>query len=553
VPDYQRTYAWDSEQLDDFWNDIREAMMTKTEHYWGTLTLRQTDRSEKCEEKDTLFKVFEVVDGQQRITTLYLFLLAISKSKPPIRDNFIKCGNTYRLELGGLNNQFLKDLVDGKDAQPTMKTNRLLKGALRFFENQLAAYTGQSDYCDRISDYLQRATISLEFVVQDETLAVRAFQTLNDRGKQLTLLDKTKSFLMFYSLRYLNNTMAPLINTVFGNVFMNYDLIRGIGEKEEIDYISGKGFSEDEVLRFFYHYFAYYAITKYHLPDAYDYDISAEDVFKQFLKKSCEHLRMDSAQLKDFIEDFLKSFAKFVNAFQRIINNTQKDCQLKKLFSFLRLNARLYPLIISLESEGILDQTLLSIIESVDMRIYKIRGTDPRAGLYRDAISRIKLNPDKTIIDKTIRDFVNSLMWDDNFRSYLGQLLYGNPGLKYALWEFEKNQTPSFDDCDYTFYKDLQIDHIFPEETTLAFPAHGFQDVLDYISNNDKIGNLTLLEEKINKRVRNRPPQNKINEYQNSNVSETKKLSTFISNFGFDKNNIEDRTKKMVDFCVKRW
>lgn len=553
VPDYQRTYAWDYDQLNDFWNDIREAMMTSTEHYWGTLTLRQTDRSKKCEERDTLFKVFEVVDGQQRITTLYLFLLAISKSKPPIRDNFIKCGNTYRLELGGLNNQFLKDLVDGKDPQPTVKTNKLLRGALEFFENQLAAYMNQPDYCDKVSDYLQRSTISLEFVVQDETLAVRAFQTLNDRGKQLTLLDKTKSFLMFYSLRYLNSTLAPLINTVFGNVFMNYDLIRGTGEKEEIDYISGRGFSEDEVLRFFYHYFAYYAITKYQLPDAYDYDIPAEEVFKQFLKKSCEHLRMDPAQLRDFIEDFLKSFAKFVIAFQRIINNTQNDCQLKKLFSFLRLNARLYPLIISLESEGILDQTLLSMIENVEIRIYKIRGTDPRADLYRNAISQIKLNPDGAKIYKTIRDFVDSLMWDDNFRSYLSQQLYGNPAVKYILWEFEKNQTPSFNDCDYSFYRDLQIDHIFPEETTLAFPALGFQDVPDYISNKDRIGNLTLLEEKINKRVRNRPPQNKINDYQNSNVPETKKLGTHISNFGFEKNNIIDRTNKIVDFCVKRW
>jgi len=50
--------------------------------------------------------------------------------KPAIRESFIKCGNIYRVELGGLNNQFLKDLVDAKNPKPDMKTNKLLKDCL---------------------------------------------------------------------------------------------------------------------------------------------------------------------------------------------------------------------------------------------------------------------------------------------------------------------------------------------------------------------------------------------------------------------------------------
>jgi len=495
-------------------------------------------------------KVFEV---QQRITTIYLFLLALSKRKPVIKDNFIKCGDIYRLKLGGLNDDFLKNLVDGKDPQPNIKTNRLLKDAFEYFERQLNSYVNQPAELDKISDYLQRVTFSLEFVVQDQTMAVKAFESLNDRGKPLTLLDKTKSFLMFYSLRYLSNSLTPLINTVFGNAFMNYDLVRELGEKGEIDYIRGKAFSEDEVLRFFYHYFAKYAVNKYSLPIAYNYDLTAEDVFDQFLKQSCEHLKNNSIQLKGFIKEFLESFDRFVEAFKSVISKVQSDCQYKKMFSFLGLNARLYPLIVSLESEGMLDQKMLNIIESIDVRIYKIRGTDPRADLYRNAISQIKVSRDAKQIYKALEDFREDFMWNDNFRSYLSQQLYGNPAVKYILWEFEKNQTLSFNDCDYTFYKDLQVDHIFPGKTTFSFPAYGFQDLFDYYLSIDKIGNLTLLEEKINKRVRNRAPSNKVNEYQSSNVPETKKLGSHIGNFGFTKKDITDRTKKIVDFCVRRW
>ena len=76
VPNYQRNYAWDKKNWNDFWNDIREGLETNTEHYWGTITLKVTDETYYCEEEDKYFKVYEVVDGQQRLTTIYLFLLA---------------------------------------------------------------------------------------------------------------------------------------------------------------------------------------------------------------------------------------------------------------------------------------------------------------------------------------------------------------------------------------------------------------------------------------------------------------------------------------------
>lgn len=557
VPNYQRIYSWDNKQWEDFWNDIKEGLSTNTQHYWGTITLKRTDELVDCKEKDLSFRIYEIVDGQQRVTTLYLFLLALShvRKTMAIVDNFIKCGNIYRLELGSLNNQFLKGLVDNKNPQPDIKTNKLLKGALEYFENQIGSYGN----LDTLSRYVQRITFSLEFSVLDDKLAVRAFQSLNDRGKSLTLLDKTKSFLMFYSMRYLNNNLNNLIDTVFGHLFLHFDRVKDTGEKEGIDYIRSKDrFTEDEALRLFYHYFAYYAIKKYSLPHdvSYDYDISAENVFELFLKKSCIYLKSDEKTLQKFIEDFLGSFDRFMESFKNIIHRTQTSCVYRKMFCSLGLNVRVYPLIISLEAENILDKQLLEIIETLDLRVYKVRGTQPRAQLYRDVISQIKRNPSANQIHNNVRNFVDNFMSDSEFQFSLDGIMYYNPATKYILWEFEKHKNSSFDDCNYDLYKKVEREHVFSRNISFKFPAHGFSDEADYINNINRLGNLILLERNINRSIaRLQPPvpSNKASHYQKSQLSEPKRIGSQISNYGFKKGDIDTRTREIAEFCKQRW
>ncbi|MDI3497040.1 DUF262 domain-containing protein [Archaeoglobus sp.] len=552
VPDYQRNYAWEKKNWEDFWNDLKEGLLTNTEHYWGTITLKATDKSTYCPEKDIPFNVYEVVDGQQRITTIYLFLLALANvGKPALRDNFIKCGNIYRLELGGLNNQFLKDLVDNKNPDPEIKSNRLLKECLEYFENQIRSF----NQLDKLSLYLQNITFTLEFVVQDDTLAVKAFESLNDRGKPLTLLDKTKSYLMFVSLRYLDSRLNDKIKNVFGNVFTNYDIIKELGESENIDYIKSNRFTEDEILRFFYHYFADYSIKQYNLKEkiGYDYDATTNDVFEIFLKKSCENLRNDTSNLKNFVEEFLDEIEKFTLSFKKIIEKVGHDCKFKKLFSFLGLNTRVYPLIISLELKGWLNDTMIDLIETLDLRVYKIRGTDPRASLYRDVISKIKTISNIEEVKSGIVSFIEEFMPDPLFQHYLNQGIYDNPATKYILWEYEKYEDPSFDDCDYELYMDCQKEHIFAKNPKPTFPSYGFSDEEEYFANIDKLGNLCLLEEKMNKQCQNKLINQKTQYYQQSKIRRTKQLGFDIENKGFSKSDINKITKDIIEFSLNRW
>jgi uncharacterized protein with ParB-like and HNH nuclease domain len=558
VPEYQRNYSWERYQWEDFWNDIKDGFETKTSHYWGTITLEVTDEEKYCEQKYRKFKVYRMVDGQQRIATLYLFMLALHRvgNLPVIKEDYILTGNIYRLELSGPNGQALKYLVDGRDqdVDASLKTNRLLTGALEYFRGQLRSFGRVNE----LASYVLNDTYVLEFVVQDPMFAIKTFEVLNDRGKPLSLLDKTKSYLMFMCYKYIKNSeerriLTDLANKTFGKIFAGFDIIKEVGEKEEIDYIKRGRFTEDELLRLFYHYFAYYAVEKYQLPHYYHYDASAESVFSDFLKQSCMSLKEKEDTIKAFIKDFLISFEKFTSAFVSVVSKTNNNIKLKKLLSLLGLNAYVYPLLISTEAEDLLTYEMLDAIECLDVRVYKVRGTEPRAELYKNVISQIKRVKNSKVILEGIRGFIKYFMPDAEFQSYLNGLMSKNPAIRYILWEYEKYLNPSFNDSDFNLFNRASVEHIFPWQPTFNFPAYGFKGEHEYYREVDKIGNLTLLESPLNEKAGNRPPQEKASIYIESKLEQTRRLGFFITNHQIDKDFIERRKEEIIKFCLNRW
>ena len=100
IPKFQRDYSWESEQWDDLWQDIQLILENEeNEHYMGYLVLQTTDN-----------KKYTVIDGQQRLTTLTILILAILKrlndfinKGSEVENNEIRI-NTYRNNyIGTLN------------------------------------------------------------------------------------------------------------------------------------------------------------------------------------------------------------------------------------------------------------------------------------------------------------------------------------------------------------------------------------------------------------------------------------------------------------------
>ena len=69
----------------------------------------------------------------------------------------------------------------------------------------------------------------------------------------------------------------------------------------------------------------------------------------------------------------------------------------------------------------------------------------------------------------------------------------------------------------------------------------------------DRLGNLCLLETKLNKQCQNKLINQKVQYYQQSVINRTKQLGFDIYNKGFNKSEIDKITQDIIDFCLKRW
>ena len=91
IPDYQRGYAWQIDQLKDFWEDLVNLSKDRS-HYSGVLTIRKILKQDiKPESKEhwlmNSYEVYEVVDGQQRLTTFVIFIQAFIELYKNIKEN----------------------------------------------------------------------------------------------------------------------------------------------------------------------------------------------------------------------------------------------------------------------------------------------------------------------------------------------------------------------------------------------------------------------------------------------------------------------------------
>lgn len=75
VPEYQRAYAWGKKQRDDLFGDIKRVKQSDEDHFLATIVLSR--KSEKKKIIADQFSVIEIVDGQQRLTTLIILLRSI--------------------------------------------------------------------------------------------------------------------------------------------------------------------------------------------------------------------------------------------------------------------------------------------------------------------------------------------------------------------------------------------------------------------------------------------------------------------------------------------
>ena len=247
IPDYQRSYAWEDKQINDFFDDFKANYNgVNKRYYYGTILLQDKD-IEGVKER------YDIVDGQQRLTTLIVFIKCLLDRAVKIKDRpehfdddtidetrkkFIIYKGNYHLNLQADDNEFFHTYVLSDNTTIDFRTpsqKRLCHLKERFI-----------DLLSKVSDDVVLAFLGkinaanvLVYLVGSRSEAALIFETTNDRGKQLTNIEKTKSYLMYKaSLLDDSEQLLGTIQTRFNLIYQDYAAFEGrqIGEDSILQY-----------------------------------------------------------------------------------------------------------------------------------------------------------------------------------------------------------------------------------------------------------------------------------------------------------------------------
>ncbi|MBI5363531.1 MAG: DUF262 domain-containing protein [Planctomycetes bacterium] len=219
VPRFQRDYSWTETEWEDLWQDLLGTMSPGGEasHYMGYLVLQSTDD-----------RTFDVIDGQQRLTTLSLIVLAALKGLQRRIDAGVdaernkqrmeQLRQTYvgyldpvtlvprsKLTLNRNNDRYYQTFIVPLAArlpQHNVKASeRTLRSAFEWFDRNVEAYVAASKSPDpgmtiaQLVDSMSDKLFFTVITVSDELNAYKVFETLNARGVRLSATDLLKNYL----------------------------------------------------------------------------------------------------------------------------------------------------------------------------------------------------------------------------------------------------------------------------------------------------------------------------------------------------------------------
>ena len=245
VPEYQRGYAWERQQIEEFLDDLA-LLDTSRQHYTGTVVLHQpADPVRRMDDEGQNFIETDVVDGQQRLTTIVLLLNELSKELGKfesgrslslgVKKKYVVATDEYGLSLHKLTlnddtDDFFQSSVlpetPGVSGPPVISAQRLLD-ARKLISEYLKKAGGDGSDCEEwLRDLHRKVTNQLHFNLYEVERAGDVgviFEVMNDRGKQLTNLEKVKNYLLYCASTLdvsdqAKDELSDDINTIWGDV-----------------------------------------------------------------------------------------------------------------------------------------------------------------------------------------------------------------------------------------------------------------------------------------------------------------------------------------------
>ena len=537
IPVYQRAFSWGKEEWETFLNDIREQIKGNNNYFYGNLLLETVRKDIQ----------YEIIDGQQRLTTLTIFMRAIinvlqerKKGGENIEINLKEKEKTYLKNGGTIKvrpveyDQPCYDalIVDNKPSFAILsRSQERIKDAKAFFIKEL-----QKETTIEILKILEKVeTTELTCIEQKgKKDSALMFELQNNRGKDLTNMEKLKSYLMYQMYVYSKpaeiETNIENISNIFKSVYLTINDLRKL--------------NEDSIL--IYHCNAYINGYNYRtMEDIKNVFKKSEDKvewIKQFVAElhtsfsNMKKLELSrDNHLKDLNQLGIPSFAYpfFIKGYKYFSNDTEK---LSKLFHILEIVVFRYDLI---NSRADIISRLNEILTNFSGDLYKLKNH------FKDK-------------------FNESYYWGDaRFKEYLHGDMYNNV-INYMLWKYEDSIQKTGYSVGNGSIENEQIEHISPQTPTAGEPLEIGYEVNDNGEYDEEfkndylncVGNLMLISGSHNASIGNRPFLEKLESYNlNPLLKQQAEIKKFVdkTNPKWNKETIDARQEKIINFCIAKW
>ncbi|WP_189394851.1 DUF262 domain-containing protein, partial [Helicobacter pylori] len=571
IPSYQRGYAWQERQLKDFWNDLEHVSKLGDKfHYMHSLTLRELENEFES-------SAFEIIDGQQQLATslILLGLLAkITQNKDP-KYSLINLEPILSYKYYGLSEAFRAITEEEKDLE-AFKTSFYAKNlidAYAFFKEKISDTPVGT--LEKMFDALIKKMLFSVVGLNDNRIdPFSSFETINNRGKDLSTLELFKNRLHFVAHKICDGKKLEKLQNEINDTYTRiyYDL---------------RHFKDDHLEGFLKHFVAYYYGEKGDFKKRLlEMEFNAHQRYTDNTNFDDEYERIDdllfylsySSKVWHFLHTLdEKSIALIFDDNRKLeMEITPKMHDL--LDKMRRLNAlsdnAFLPLLLSLLTIRLVGRSgderhyttqelegLLEYLERFGFLIYGVAGKNTAKNewielafkafrAYRYGEENIAIKDLPTLEKRLFNRQGNSALelLEENIHSKKNTEKWSRWGkaLNYLLYEYELYHNP---ETTLNFDSRIEsIEHILPQK-----PDQGYSAEEKSWAKNPHIvhalGNLLLMAKNANSSLSNKPFEEKRKQYLKGSYSEKE----VAKNASFGVAQIKERSEKLLDFLIAHY
>lgn len=538
VPDFQRDYSWDEDNWEDLWNDILTINESDESHYMGSIVLLNKGDSH-----------YQIIDGQQRFTTLSIISLAIiSKLKELALSDIEKDENTERVDnlmrdyigkkhsasltysskifLNENNDGFYQRLVSFRkpiNVKKLLDSEKLLWSAYEFFQKKVDEIYNNMKSGENLASFLIEGVGSrllfIQITVTNEINAYTVFETLNSRGIELTSTDLLKNYL--FSLVSKGSSDLEQVKKQW---------------KKIIDIIGLKNFPV-----FLRHYLnsKMKLINKGSLFKAIKINVQKdEEVF--LLLDNLEESAYIYVALGNPNDEYWKGDNELIESIDalKLFGVTQNKSLLMVSHKYLDPNSF---------------SKLLKAIVAISYR-YNVIGrhqTNIMDKIYNNASILVNDGNGKITLGEILNSIKDLYISDDDFKNSFEGKTFNTSNSnhkKQARYTLYKIEGQVENGAKYNYTSDAgTIEHILPENLTEEWEAIFSED--EHIRNIYKIGNFTILESNKNRDIADKDFDIKQKMYITSKYSITNTIEASEWNI----NALKHRQSKLATIACGIW